>query len=146
MSSCNSCSFLKDESMCSIVGSGSVDCSDYVPADYGYNFLKGDGFPPEDDKSVHYSTHVDWVGPEPTLTVKPTHNTVITTVTTPKYLSCPDYDSFVVHVPKTEKVIKNIKVLKCKCCDGKLDSSKMKDNIIKCEYCDSDNYVELEDE
>lgn len=43
-----------------------------------------------------------------------------------------------------EKVIKNISVLKCKCCDAKLDADKMKNNIIKCEYCNSDNYINIE--
>lgn len=80
-----------------------------------------------------------------------------TTTTTPivdsnKYnytLTVPEYqwnnNSVIISAPiEKEKVIKNISVLKCKCCDAKLDAKKMKNNIIKCEYCDSDNYINME--
>lgn len=131
------CDFLKD-SKCTVTSSlDYTDCSDYFPADYGYST------PQRSDRPIHYSTHTDWIGPDLTPTVKSTWGVT----TTSKYLyTSPDYDSVVVHMPKAEKVIKNIKVLKCRCCDAKLDSTKMYNNIIKCEYCDSDNYIELEDE
>lgn len=97
----------------------------------------------------------------PSLTAKGTNADGIvintTTTTTPivdssKYnytLTVPEYqwnnNSVIISAPiEKEKVIKNISVLKCKCCDAKLDAKKMKNNIIKCEYCDSDNYINME--
>lgn len=80
---------------------------------------------------------------ETTLTSTP--ETMIGTIGTLTII--PPHHTFVEAVPlSVNKVIKNISVLKCKCCDAKLDSDKMVDNIIKCEYCDSDNYIKLEDE
>ena len=53
-----------------------------------------------------------------------------TTLTVPKYQW--NSDSVIISAPiEKEKVIKNISVLKCKCCDAKLDAKKMKNNIIK---------------
>ncbi len=94
----------------------------------------------------------------PSLIAKGTnHNIVINTTTTAPIidsgnctLTVPKYqwntNSVIISAPpiEKEKVIKNISVLKCKCCDAKLDAKKMKNNIIKCEYCDSDNYINME--
>ena len=93
----------------------------------------------------------------PSLIAKGTnHNVVINTTTTAPIidsgnctLTVPKYqwntNSAIISAPiEKEKVIKNISVLKCKCCDAKLDAKKMKNNIIKCEYCDSDNYINME--
>lgn len=125
------CEFLKD-SKCTVTASSDIsDCPDFIPADYGYDFQ------PDGSKIEHarIDATTDWTGPTPTITI-PTH----------RCITLSDSASITVNVPSREKVIKNIKVLKCRCCDAKLDSTKMRNNIIKCEYCDSDNYIELEDE
>lgn len=98
----------------------------------------------------------------PSLIAKGTnHNIVINTTTTAPIIDSSTYNYTLTTVPEyqyqynnnsvmisapieKEKVIKNISVLKCKCCDAKLDAKKMKNNIIKCEYCDSDNYINME--
>lgn len=124
------CDFLKD-SKCTVTSSlDYTDCSDYVPADHEHDFQL-DGTKIE---HVCIDATTDWTGP------------ALTTTIPYRCITLPSSDSITVNVPSREKVIKNIKVLKCRCCDAKLDSTKMYNNIIKCEYCDSDNYIELEDE
>ena len=125
-----------------------------IDPSYGYMDIESD---------LHYEGDVVITttgGTIPSLSGKGTNATGIvinTTTTTPfidksKYnctLTVPEYqwnnNSVIISAPiEKEKVIKNISVLKCKCCDAKLDAKKMKNNIIKCEYCDSDNYINME--
>jgi DNA-directed RNA polymerase subunit RPC12/RpoP len=74
----------------------------------------------------------------------PTKQYATITTTTPTYV----YTTSTGHTTLVEKerTIKNIHALKCSCCDAKLNIKKMKDNVIRCEYCDSDNYINIESE
>ena len=126
-----------------------------IDPSYGYMDIESDL--QYDGNSVITTTGTDYEWPSLTAKGTNTDGIVINTTTTPivdssKYnytLTVPKYqwnnNSVIISAPiEKEKVIKNISVLKCKCCDAKLDAKKMKDNIIKCEYCDSDNYINME--
>ena len=136
------CDFLKD-SKCTVTSSlDYTDCSDYVPADHAHDFQL------DCTKIEHVCIDATTDRTAPAFIATTDRTATALTITTPtyRYITFPGSDSITVNVPGREKVIKNIKVLKCRCCDAKLDSTKMYNNIIKCEYCDSDNYIELEDE
>lgn len=127
-----------------------------IDPSYGYMDIESNNYGYNGDVVITTGTDYEW----PSLTTKGTNADGIvinTTSTTPfidrsKYnctLTVPEYqwnnNSVIISAPiEKEKVIKNISVLKCKCCDAKLDAKKMKNNIIKCEYCDSDNYINME--
>ena len=133
-----------------------------IDPSYGYMDIESNNYGYNGDVVITTGTDYEW----PSLTTKGTNaDGIVITTTTPntidyitvdsskyKYTTLttvPEYhynnNSIIISAPiEKEKVIKNISVLKCKCCDAKLDAKKMKNNIIKCEYCDSDNYINME--
>ena len=127
-----------------------------IDPSYGYNDLIVD---PANyinrPKFVDIESNLNYNGNVITTTTRTDETDVIITSTAPIYttenltVTIPDNywpnNEIMISAPiKTERTIKNISVLKCKCCDAKLDADKMKNNIIKCEYCDYDNYIDME--